>query len=428
MLRNLLMFSSIRSQRLSLVILQSIGCLGSLGFLSAGMVAAQDAVPGAAELLQSAPAPAPAPEPPAAAPAPEPVVEAAPAPVVVEVAPTAPVPSPAAEAPAPAAPVATEADPAEQAADSTPTAAPEVFPNRGDLPISSGDVFIDPTDYSVGATTRTGPDTVVFAERSTGCQRAIANGQAIPSSICQAPARPAAIAQSPASSASGGYRTATYSRQGGSGLGVVGSVTGQTTAAAREYYNRGARVLNRLRKGELEFVFPLTLPAPITSAFGWRIHPISGGQRFHAGTDIGAPLGTPVVAAQAGRIAISNAMQGYGLTVVMDHFDVENGVNPDELDSSKVQAQGQTLYAHLSQLLVEPGEWVEQGEVIGLVGSTGNSTGPHLHFELKQFTADGWVLVDPGQILEYTLAQLVETLRLAEANAQAETQARNGAS
>ncbi len=428
------MFSSIRSQRLSLVILQSIGCLGSLGFLSAGMVAAQDSVPGAAELLQSAPAPAPAPEPPAAAPAPPPApapapaVEPTPAPVVVEIAPTAPAPSPAAEAPAPAAPIAAEAAPAEQAVDSAPAAAPEVFPNRGDVPISSGDVFIDPTDYSIGATTRTGPNAVVLSERSTGCQRVIANGQAIPSSICQAPARPAAIAQSPASSPPSGYRTASYSRQGGSGLGVVGSVTGQTTAAAREYYNRGARVLNRLRKGELEFVFPLTIPAPITSAFGWRIHPISGGQRFHAGTDIGAPMGTPVVAAQAGRIAISNVLQGYGLTVVMDHFDVEDGVNPEELDSRNVQAQGQTLYAHLSQLLVEPGEWVEQGEVIGLVGSTGNSTGPHLHFELKQFTADGWVLVDPGQVLEYTLAQLIETLRLAEANAQAETQARDGAS
>ncbi len=422
------MFSSIRSQRLSLVILQSIGCLGSLGVLSVGMATAQDAVPGAAELLQSAPALAPAPEPPAAAPAPAPVVEAAPAPVVeaapapvvVEVAPTAPAPNPAAEAPAPAAP----------AVSSTPVTAPEVFPNRGDLPISSGDVFIDPTDYSVGATMRTGPDAVVFSERSTGCQRVIANGQAVPSSICQAPARPAAIAQSPASASPAytGYRAATYSRQGGSGLGVVSSVTGQTTAAAREYYNRGARALNRLRQGELQFVFPLTIPAPITSAFGWRIHPISGGQRFHAGTDIGAPMGTPVVAAQAGRVVISNVLQGYGLTVVMDHFEVDDAVKPEQLDSSKVQAQGQTLYAHLSQLLVEPGEWVEQGEVIGLVGSTGNSTGPHLHFELKQFTADGWVLVDPGQLLEYTLAQLVETLRLAEANAQVEAQARNGAS
>ncbi|MGP1386690.1 MAG: M23 family metallopeptidase [Thainema sp.] len=420
------MFSSIRSQRISLVILQSIGCLGILGFLSAGTVTAQESVPGAADLLQSAPAPVPAPEPPAAAPAPAPAVESAPAPVVVEIAPTAPAPSPAAEAPAPAAPVATEASPAEPAAASTPAAAPEVFPNRGDLPISSGDVFIDPTDYSIGATTRTGPSTVVLSERSTGCQRVVASGQAIPSSICQAPARSAAISQSPSSGS--GYRTAAYSRQGGTGLGVVSNVTGQTTAAAREYYNRGARVLNRLRKGEYEFVFPLTIPAPITSAFGWRIHPISGGQRFHAGTDIGAPMGTPVVAAQAGRVVVSNVLRGYGLTVVMDHFEVDDSVDPKDLDSTKVQAQGQTLYAHMSQLLVEPGEWVEQGEVIGLVGSTGNSTGPHLHFELKQFTADGWVLVDPGQVLEYTLAQLVETLRLAEANAQAEAQAREGAS
>jgi murein DD-endopeptidase MepM/ murein hydrolase activator NlpD len=203
---------------------------------------------------------------------------------------------------------------------------------------------------------------------------------------------------------------ASSGRSGGSAqVGIVGNVVGQTTAAARQYYNRGAVALNRLRRGEYEFVFPLTIPAPITSAFGWRIHPISGGQRFHAGTDIGAPIGTPVIAAQAGRVAISDFLSGYGFTVVMDHLDEE-----------KAAVQEQTLYAHLSQLLVEPGDWIEQGEVIGLVGSTGNSTGPHLHFELKQLTADGWVLVDPGQLLEYTLAQLIETLRLAETNPAAE--------
>jgi hypothetical protein len=286
-----------------------------------------------------------------------------------------------------------------------PVAAEDLFPNRNDIPLRHNDIFIDTTDYSIGATTRQdGPDAVVLSERSTGCQRVVASGQ-VPSSICRPQPQP--VAQNrPVRSAP----MASSGRSGGSAqVGIVGNVVGQTTAAARQYYNRGAVALNRLRRGEYEFVFPLTIPAPITSAFGWRIHPISGGQRFHAGTDIGAPIGTPVIAAQAGRVAISDFLSGYGFTVVMDHLDEE-----------KAAVQEQTLYAHLSQLLVEPGDWIEQGEVIGLVGSTGNSTGPHLHFELKQLTADGWVLVDPGQLLEYTLAQLIETLRLAETNPAAE--------
>jgi murein DD-endopeptidase MepM/ murein hydrolase activator NlpD len=112
---------------------------------------------------------------------------------------------------------------------------------------------------------------------------------------------------------------------------------------------------------------------------GWRIHPISGDRRFHAGVDFGAPTGTPVVAAQAGRVAIADYIGGYGITVVLDH---------------PTQGQ-QTLYAHLSQILVPPGTWVEAGAVIGRVGSTGNSTGPHLHFEVRQHTDRGWIAVNP---------------------------------
>jgi murein DD-endopeptidase MepM/ murein hydrolase activator NlpD len=145
-------------------------------------------------------------------------------------------------------------------------------------------------------------------------------------------------------------------------------------------------------------MFPLTIPAPITSLFGWRIHPITGTRRFHAGTDLGASLGTPVLAADAGKVAIADWLGGYGLTVVLEH---ENFTQ-------------QTLYGHLSEIFVQPGEWVEQGTVIGRVGSTGNSTGPHLHFETRQLTDQGWVATDPSVQLEDAVAELVESLRTAQ--------------
>lgn len=126
-------------------------------------------------------------------------------------------------------------------------------------------------------------------------------------------------------------------------------------------------------------IFPLSVPAPITSLFGWRIHPITGNRRFHAGTDIGAPTGTPIVAAAKGQVQTANWRGGYGLTVTINHTSAQ-----------------QTLYGHMSEILVRPGQWVEPGTVIGLVGSTGNSTGPHLHFEVRHLTRNGWVAVDPG--------------------------------
>lgn len=141
----------------------------------------------------------------------------------------------------------------------------------------------------------------------------------------------------------------------------------------------GGQILATPAFGVSGFQFPLSVPAPITSPVGWRIHPISGQQRFHAGTDFGAPTGTPVVAARSGQVAIADYIGGYGATVVLDHTDHNQ----------------QTLYAHLSQILVPPGMWVEAGTVIGLVGSTGNSTGPHLHFEVRQLTNRGWVAVNP---------------------------------
>jgi murein DD-endopeptidase MepM/ murein hydrolase activator NlpD len=169
---------------------------------------------------------------------------------------------------------------------------------------------------------------------------------------------------------------------------------GGTTVISREYFNERLRTLNLLRRGAEEFVFPLAIPAPITSLFGWRQHPIFGDRRFHAGTDLGAPEGTPVLATKDGEVYIADYLGGYGLTVILRHED----------------GTLETRYAHLSQILVRPGETIKQGEVVGLVGSTGNSTGPHLHFELRELTAQGWVLHDPDDLLNYAVANLVDTL------------------
>ncbi len=152
------------------------------------------------------------------------------------------------------------------------------------------------------------------------------------------------------------------------------------------------------RRPTLPIIFPLSIPAQITSVFGWRIHPISGDLRFHTGTDIGAPMGTPVVAAYPGRVALADTLSGYGLTVILQHND----------------GTQETRYAHLLEVYVEPGDFIEQGTTIGRVGSTGNSTGPHLHFEIREQTPEGWVAIDPGAQIETSLARLLNTLQIAQ--------------
>ncbi|HEY9833997.1 MAG TPA: peptidoglycan DD-metalloendopeptidase family protein, partial [Stenomitos sp.] len=135
-----------------------------------------------------------------------------------------------------------------------------------------------------------------------------------------------------------------------------------TSPGGQSYYNVTSRPAGRPNVSNANFMFPLAIPNAITSLFGWRIHPIAGDYRFHAGTDIGAPEGTPVLAAVAGQIITADFMGGYGLTVVVQHQDGKN----------------LSLYGHLSEIFVQPGEQVEQGNVIGRVGTTGYSTGPHL--------------------------------------------------
>ncbi len=145
-----------------------------------------------------------------------------------------------------------------------------------------------------------------------------------------------------------------------------------------------------------DFVYPLSTPAPTSSPYGWRIHPLTGNRRFHAGQDLAAPSGTPIVAVANGRVVLANWHGGYGKAVIIEH----NG-------------RLQTLYGHMSEVFVQEGQEIKQGTVIGQVGSTGASSGPHLHFETKLPTAEGWVTVDPAEDLRYALNNLEQAMRLA---------------
>lgn len=117
----------------------------------------------------------------------------------------------------------------------------------------------------------------------------------------------------------------------------------------------------------------------VTSGFGYRIHPITGNRSFHTGVDLAAPEGTPIAAAYGGVVQETGYTSGRGNYILLTH-----GENL------------QTLYCHLSEIQVQTGDAVRAGGTIGLVGTTGMSTGPHLHFELR---VDG-VRCDPVYVLK----------------------------
>ncbi|MBA4008025.1 MAG: M23 family peptidase [Erythrobacter sp.] len=106
--------------------------------------------------------------------------------------------------------------------------------------------------------------------------------------------------------------------------------------------------------------------AALTSSFGMRTHPVLGGRRQHHGIDLAAPSGTPVYATADGIVSRADWYSSYGLYISLEHG-----------------AAMQTRYAHLSRLAVAAGDSVKKGDLIGYVGSTGRSTGPHLHYEVR---------------------------------------------
>lgn len=122
----------------------------------------------------------------------------------------------------------------------------------------------------------------------------------------------------------------------------------------------------------------------LTSRFGFRSNPLGRGREFHAGYDIAAPYGTRVLATADGQVIFAGWQVGFGRTIIVDH------------------GYGfKTFYGHNSRLAVTAGQSVEKGQVIAYVGSTGRSTGPHLHYEV-------WINgqpVDPGPYLDYSLAR-----------------------
>ena len=131
-----------------------------------------------------------------------------------------------------------------------------------------------------------------------------------------------------------------------------------------------------------QLLFPVLGSAVVSSGFGWRLHPVLRSWLMHAGRDIAAPEGTPVVASRSGIVLSSGLAGGYGLAIELEHRAPHR----------------RTLYGHLSELYVRSGDAVQQGEVIGRVGSTGLSTGPHLHFEVRRVERGRWVAVDPGTL------------------------------
>lgn len=117
--------------------------------------------------------------------------------------------------------------------------------------------------------------------------------------------------------------------------------------------------------GNESFVFPMPYCTMLTSAYGYRIHPITGNYAFHSGVDLAAGVGTEIYATKSGTVTTSEENYIYGNYVVINHLDGYS-----------------SLYGHMTHLIVSEGEYVRQGQVIGYVGLTGWTNGPHLHFTL----------------------------------------------
>lgn len=182
-------------------------------------------------------------------------------------------------------------------------------------------------------------------QKQLAAEKAAAEQAAQKAAAEKAAAEKAAAAAKAAAEKAAQQKQQTSSSSGG-GSTSSGSQSSQTTASASGC------------------LWPIASSHRVTSPFGWRTHPITGRQHLHGGIDIAAPNGTPILAAKAGVVVISLYGSSYGNYVVLSHPDGTR-----------------TLYAHMSQRSVSAGDTVRQGQTVGLVGSTGSSTGNHLHFE-----------------------------------------------
>ena len=134
----------------------------------------------------------------------------------------------------------------------------------------------------------------------------------------------------------------------------------------------------------IPMLVPVTSNRAMSSNFGMRMHPVLGGYRMHKGVDLPASTGTPIHATADGVIGRADWFGGYGLCV-----EIEHGANLE------------TRYGHMSRIAVAEGQHVHKGDVIGYVGSTGRSTGPHLHYEVRI----GGEAVNPVPYLQIAEAQ-----------------------
>ncbi|MGB0563938.1 MAG: M23 family metallopeptidase [Spirulinaceae cyanobacterium] len=383
----------------SSLLTKTLGLLSGLGLLSSGLAWSQTDVfvDNLGSPAPSTAAPAPAPAPPQLNKAPKPAPAPAPA---ASSAPAQPLPAPTVSVPPPPAP-----------RPSAPAARPPVATQNAPQPTRQTQVYIDQTPYGAPAPQPSRSPQVVVSDRASSCKTVVQQGRltqgschsrqtgapsaAHPQRPNAAPPRvpiPGALNQPPRPLARRGVPPLNpRNGQKSNGLRRIVPQNFNLPTLINRTLQRPAPYPNNGNRGLL---FPLGIPSEISSVFGWRLHPISRDWRMHTGTDFAAPQGTPVLATYHGEVALAETVGGYGQMVVIRHED----------------GSQESRYAHLAHIFVQPGEWVEQGDVIGLVGNTGHSTGPHLHFEWRHWVANSWVPVDAGPQLEWALSEMRQAM------------------
>ena len=144
----------------------------------------------------------------------------------------------------------------------------------------------------------------------------------------------------------------------------ISALTGATMVGLTMGLTRNVTTADWIKANSAPNLWPVE--GQVTGSFGERIDPFNGEGAFHSGVDIGSSYGHPIIAPAAGVVTLTETMGGYGKTIMIDHG---NGIS--------------TRYGHLSGFAVTAGQHIQRGEVIGYVGESGRSTGPHLHYEVR---------------------------------------------